>query len=345
MSGRKETESRREEKTLRGSVMVSVVEHPPITSIARDDLVKWMIARKKYIDDMAMECRRHGRPEKKMLVPVKNSFQPPGMLDFLVRVVWKLDNSANDVTEDEIMEKIQETLDKPRNEEEPNIDAAFKTLRLDYSQRDVSQRFNKFLYDAEQLIKANSLEPLVKINKQRREILKEIAKRVTPPPSRDEIMRSMKLQMDMNPNFGMAELFTLCEKKGTIQQQSFELYQDRGNKRPSDGIAKSERPFKKQSYLARRNETQQRDEGTKRVTSKGAKSEQDDAVKNENRIEGLPKGCWICNEESHRMHDHPGATEEQKAEAAKKWHPVLIAKKKKDANTKASTELNRSALK
>ncbi|CAK4346928.1 unnamed protein product, partial [Aphanomyces euteiches] len=213
MSGRKETESRREEKTLRGSVMVSVVEHPPITSIARDDLVKWMIARKKYIDDMAMECRRQGRPVKKMLVPVKNSFQPPGMLDFLVRVVWKLGNSANDVTEDEIMEKIQETLDEPRNEEEPNIDAAFKTLRLDYSQRDVSQRFNKFLYDAEQLIKANSLEPLVKINKQRREILKEIAKRVTPPPLRDEIMRSMKLQMDMDPNFGMAELFTLCEKK------------------------------------------------------------------------------------------------------------------------------------
>ena len=107
-------ERAQEAKPSAGELLLTAVKHPKINKISAAALRKWMIAREEYITALKAQCKTEKKDWEEYCIQVKDSFEPPGYFEHVVTNVWDLPKVNDEVTEEEVVRKIQKVIETPR---------------------------------------------------------------------------------------------------------------------------------------------------------------------------------------------------------------------------------------
>ena len=164
---------------ITGNVMVTSLENPKFTSVARINVVRFIDERREYVQAMKTECRRHGRPYAKMCIRLRDSFQPVNYLAACLRS-WGLHWQWNEtnVPDKVIWEKLLSIVDEAEDNEEPDMVKPFDGLILALDGTSVADRALNFIFAAEKAMRDNALLPLMDNRATKKVIIQNIIKRI-----------------------------------------------------------------------------------------------------------------------------------------------------------------------
>ncbi|OWY92108.1 hypothetical protein PHMEG_00039026, partial [Phytophthora megakarya] len=198
--------------------MFTPVDAPRLVGTSHAELVKLPKDSKNYEETVRERCTAQGEDVAKVMISVKNSFEP-GLLD-----VWcdlKLKKNKNSVTDDRLMQEIQAIVSTVKNGSIHNIPEFFKQeLRLDLKQSDVNERIMQYVRRFRQLVEEEGLEGCFEGKEGAKERCKLIVSSIEPTALRDNIKLAIKYQ-NRKAGENEQELFDLVIKLALEQEREF----------------------------------------------------------------------------------------------------------------------------
>jgi hypothetical protein len=187
-----------------GNVVLNIVKPPKLTSFTPEVLVEWKRAKEKYVQDLKEACTRDGNDPEKLMVSIKSMVEPPSLLKAMAKYEW--DANPDDLTDDFLMEKVNEITAKPVNDAIPDPEKAFEKLKWNVGEKDVMMRVVKFMASVEILMEDGALEQDMVKPRLRKKILLAIVDKVRPEALRLRVKAKVDYDMNSNTDYGMKEL-------------------------------------------------------------------------------------------------------------------------------------------
>lgn len=281
--------------------MFTPVEVPRITSIAQDALVAWSKKRKEYEEKIVSRCKTTGEELQRVLISVKNSFDVE-ILESACFLEWNLD--MEQVTDDQLREKITEIMESVKNETLPDINALFKQhLRMDMSESDIKQRILKFFKDCNRLVEDHGLQGCFEGSDGKKEKCKLLQESLYPLELKERVKQAIRFQQK-EAKSDIKKLYDLVKEKALeLEKEAIILKQHKkpnNRKRPN-----SEAPDASQAKKFHKSAESRKTTGERIVT----------IVQNRSTTRKPPtRGCLVCKG-PHWLKDCPNATEEEKEKA------------------------------
>ncbi|KAE8978419.1 hypothetical protein PR001_g24850 [Phytophthora rubi] len=136
-----------------------VIKAPELKSWDQESLVEWLRKRRRYREEIVERCRISQEPVDAVLHSVRASL-PPKLLNYLAHYVFRQPRDA--ITDQEILDKIQERVSEVMNGHIPDMYDFFKThLKMDMDEQDVEARVVKYFVDFDQLIEEHGFTSML----------------------------------------------------------------------------------------------------------------------------------------------------------------------------------------
>ncbi|KAF0716664.1 hypothetical protein As57867_002716, partial [Aphanomyces stellatus] len=168
------------------NILRSEIKAPEITSVAREELIKFVERRKNYERDLKSESKNHGGwgavTPKLWIDSIKED-----LLEALCKYNWYCDRET--LTEGEFQARLSKMMKKPTTQREPteaDVVVWFKSMHLPGG-KDVEQRLVQWNMAVERILREQQLSEYMKDKRFARLVIKTLIGRINPADLHDRV--------------------------------------------------------------------------------------------------------------------------------------------------------------
>ncbi|KAF0712996.1 Aste57867_4570 [Aphanomyces stellatus] len=168
------------------NILRSEIKAPEITSVAREELIKFVERRKNYERDLKSESKKHGGwgavTPKLWIGSIKED-----LLEALCKYNWYCDRET--LTEGDFQARLSKMMKKPTTQREPteaDVVVWFKSMHLPGG-KDVEQRLVQWNMAVEKILREQQLSEYMKDKRFARLVIKTLIGRINPADLHDRV--------------------------------------------------------------------------------------------------------------------------------------------------------------